>query len=92
MPDLSRTLRKVSHGRVDLNDKHENQFQNLGPTGHPSSVNLGQLEYDVDQSGVVGWLAIAFGGFETNLLCGMHGGFVQTVAQALHDAHDAKLA
>ena len=42
--------------------------------------------------GVVGGLAVALGGLEANLFCGMHGGLVQTVAQTLHHAHDAKFA
>jgi hypothetical protein len=44
------------------------------------------------QGGVVGRLAIPLGGFEANLFCGMGGGLVETVAQALYHAHDAKFA
>src|ERR1700687_3058603 len=44
------------------------------------------------QGGVVGWLSIPLGWLEANLFCSMHGGLVETVAQALHYAHNAKLA
>src|ERR1700736_5946818 len=51
-----------------------------------------QLEDNVHQGSVVGWLPIPNRRLETNLLSGMNRGFVQTVAQALHYPHDTKIA
>ena len=44
------------------------------------------------QRGVIGGLAVALSWLEANLLGGMNCGLVQTMAQTLHYAHDAKPA
>ena len=51
-----------------------------------------QLEDDVDQGGVVGWLTIPNCWLEANLLSGMNRSFIQAVAQTLHHPHDTKIA
>ena len=51
-----------------------------------------QLENDMHQGGVIGWLPVPFCGLEANLFCGMDCRLIQTVAQTLHYAHDAQPA
>jgi len=74
--------------RLKVKVKTESQKRRTAMSD-PDTRTLSQLKDDVDEGGVVGRLAVPFGGLETNLLGGVRCSLVQPVAQSLDHAHDA---